>query len=38
MGVIKFFKKAFKDMGDSAIAQHQIDKAEAEARIANAKK
>ena len=28
MGIIKFFKKAFSDMKESAKAQHEVDKAE----------
>jgi len=27
MGIIKFFKKAFSDMKESAKAQHEVDKA-----------
>ncbi len=28
MGIIAFFKKAFSDMKKSAIAQHEVDRAE----------
>ena len=31
MGIINFFKKAFKDMKDSAKAQHEVDKANLDA-------
>ena len=34
----EFFKNAFRDMKESAKAQHEVDKAESEARIDAAKK
>lgn len=37
MGLISFFKKAFGDMKKSAMAQHEIDKAEFAAAKAEAK-
>ena len=33
----KFFKQAFKDMGDSLVAQHEVDKANFAAAKAEAK-
>ncbi len=37
MGIKKFFKDAFKDMGESAKAQHEVDKANLEAAKAQSK-
>ncbi|MGN0797337.1 MAG: hypothetical protein ACI4M5_03940 [Christensenellales bacterium] len=37
MGIKKFFQKAFKDMKESAKAQHEVDKAEFEAVKAESK-
>ena len=37
MGIKKFFGKAFGDMKESAIAQHEVDKAEFAAAKAEAK-
>jgi hypothetical protein len=35
--MIKFFKRAFKDMKESAKAQHEVDKAEFEAKKAESR-
>ena len=37
MGLIAFFKKAFRDMKESAQAQHEVDKAELAAAKAEAR-
>ena len=37
MGIIAFFKKAFSDMKKSAVAQHEVDKANFAAAKAEAK-
>ncbi len=37
MGIKAFFKKAFGDMKESAVAQHEVDKAEFAAAKAEAK-
>ena len=37
MGIISFFKNAFSDMGKSAKAQHEVDKANLEAVKAESK-
>lgn len=37
MGIVSFFKNAFSDMGKSAKAQHEVDKAQFEATKAESK-
>ena len=37
MGIVEFFKKAFRDMKESAKAQHEVDKANFAAAKAEAK-